>query len=209
MFTGIIEEMGKIESLDIRGSSGKLKIACSKVLSGTNIGDSIAVNGICLTVTTLSDNGFTADFMAETYRRTGFSNLSVGDKVNLERAMEAGGRFGGHIVSGHVDGTGTIRQIRQEENAWWITVATDSDILKYVVTKGSITLDGTSLTVAAVTDRDLSVSIIPHTGESTILLSKNIGDIVNIETDIIGKYVEKLLEKKDTLTMEDLISGGF
>lgn len=209
MFTGIIEEMGKIEALDIRGSSGKLKIACEKVLFGTNIGDSIAVNGICLTVTTLSDNGFTADFMAETYRRTGFSNLSVGDKVNLERAMEAGGRFGGHIVSGHVDGTGTIRQIRQEENAWWITVAADSDILKYVVTKGSITLDGTSLTVAAVTDRDFSVSIIPHTGESTILLSKKIGDIVNIETDIIGKYVEKLLEKKDTLTMEDLISGGF
>ncbi len=190
MFTGIIEELGTIKDLSAGGS---IRILADRVLEGTNIGDSIAVNGICLTVTELNGDGFTADVMPETLKRTSLSLLRRGDKVNLERAMAADGRFGGHIVSGHIDGTGKIREYKKDGNAVWVTISADDDILRLVVEKGSIAIDGISLTVAEVTDTYFKVSIIPHTAGETTLLLKNTGDPVNLETDIVGKYVEKLL----------------
>lgn len=197
------------------GNSGSINIKAHKVLDKTQIGDSIAVNGICLTVTSLQPDGFTADVMAETVRRSSLGSAKAGDKVNLERAMSAEGRFGGHIVSGHIDGTGTIREYRKEENAVWVTIGTTSEILELIVEKGSICIDGISLTVAAVTDEDFSVSIIPHTGEETTLLKKKPGDKVNLENDVVGKYVQKLLglkspeKKESTLTMDMLRDYGF
>ena len=190
MFTGIIEELGTIKDLSAGGS---IRILADRVLEGTNIGDSIAVNGICLTVTELNGDGFTADVMPETLKRTSLSLLRRGDRVNLERAMAADGRFGGHIVSGHIDGTGKIREYKKDGNAVWVTISADDDILRLVVEKGSIAIDGISLTVAEVTDTYFKVSIIPHTAGETTLLLKNTGDPVNLETDIVGKYVEKLL----------------
>ena len=193
MFTGIIEETGKIQSLSLAGTSGVLRVRAKKVLEGTRIGDSIAVNGVCLTVTSLFPEGFSADVMAETVRRTGLGSLKPGDRVNLERAMAADGRFGGHIVAGHIDGTGRIESLVREENAVWVTVSAPRQILRYIVEKGSIAIDGISLTVAYVDEQVFKVSVIPHTGEETTLLSKNPGDIVNLENDIVGKYIEKLM----------------
>lgn len=193
MFTGIIEELGKIKRISLRGTSGQIAIQAEKVLKGTKIGDSIAVNGICLTVTSLQSDGFTADIMAETIRRSSLSGAVNGDLVNLERALAADGRFGGHIVSGHIDGTGRILSCREEENAVWVRVETSPKILRLVVEKGSICIDGISLTVAAVDAESFQVSVIPHTGEETTLLKKKPGDVVNLENDVIGKYVERLL----------------
>lgn len=193
MFTGIIEETGKIRFISLTGSSGKIGIQAGKVLEGTRVGDSIAVNGICLTVTSLQKDGFTADVMAETVRRSSMKNLTPGDPVNLERAMGAEGRFGGHMVSGHIDGVGRIRRLKPEENAVWVTVEAEPELLEYVVEKGSVAIDGVSLTVAAVSPREFQVSVIPHTGQETTLLSRQKGDLVNLETDIIGKYVRKFL----------------
>ena len=217
MFTGIVEELGRIRSLEMAGSSGKISIRASKVLEGTKIGDSIAVNGVCLTVVSLRPDGFTADVMAETVRRTSLGRLKMGDPVNLERAMAADGRFGGHIVAGHIDGTGTIEQLEREENAVWVTIRAGASILRYVVEKGSIAIDGISLTVAYVDERCFKVSVIPHTDEETTLLGHVPGDIVNLETDLVGKYVEKLLklsapakeEPRSTLTMDMLRSLEF
>ena len=215
MFTGIIEELGTVKSLNMSGNSGSINIKAHKVLEKTQIGDSIAVNGICLTVTSLQPDGFTADVMAETVRRSSLGSAKAGDKVNLERAMSAEGRFGGHIVSGHIDGTGTIMEYRKEENAVWVTIGTSAEILELIVEKGSICIDGISLTVAAVSDSDFSVSIIPHTGEETTLLKKKPGDKVNLENDVVGKYVQKLLglksqeKKESTLTMDMLRDYGF
>ena len=215
MFTGIIEELGTVKSLNMSGNSGSINIKAHKVLEKTQIGDSIAVNGICLTVTTLQPDGFTADVMAETVRRSSLGSAKAGDKVNLERAMSAEGRFGGHIVSGHIDGTGTIMEYRKEENAVWVTIGTSAEILELIVEKGSICIDGISLTKAAVSDSDFSVSIIPHTGEETTLLKKKPGDKVNLENDVVGKYVQKLLglksqeKKESTLTMDMLRDYGF
>ena len=193
MFTGIVEETGVIRRLDIKGKSGTIEIKACKVLEGTKVGDSIAVNGICLTVTSMGSGFFTADVMAETVRRSSLKAASAGDKVNLERAMPADGRFGGHIVSGHIDGTGTIADMRREENAIWIRIKAAPEILDLIVEKGSICIDGISLTVAAVTDSDFSVSVIPHTLDVTILADKKPGDTVNLENDIVGKYVQKLM----------------
>lgn len=193
MFTGIIEELGTIKRIAFQGASGQITIRAKKVLEGTKIGDSIAVNGICLTVTSLQRDGFTADVMAETVRRSSLSDAENGDFVNLERAMAADGRFGGHIVSGHIDGTGRILSFRREENAVWVEIGASRDILRLVVEKGSVCIDGISLTVAAVGDTGFQVSVIPHTGEETTLLKKKPGDLVNLENDVIGKYVEKLL----------------
>ena len=196
MFTGIVEELGKIQSLAINGKSGKIAIRAKKVLEGTKIGDSLAVNGICLTVVSMQPDGFTADVMAETVRRSSLGSCRSGDLVNLERAMAADGRFGGHIVAGHIDGTGTIRSLRQEENAVWVTIDTQPELLELIVEKGSIAIDGISLTVAAAGSRSFQVSVIPHTGEETTLLKKKAGDLVNLETDLVGKYVKKLLDGK-------------
>lgn len=193
MFTGIVEEMGKLKSIARGSQSAVLTIEASKVLEGSQVGDSIAVNGVCLTVTSLGSGVFTADVMAETLRRSSLGNLYRGSQVNLERAMAADGRFGGHIVSGHIDGTGTVASMRKEDNAVWVTIDTPEALLKYIVEKGSIAIDGISLTVAEVTESSFAVSLIPHTGAQTTLLQKKPGDIVNLENDIIGKYVERFL----------------
>lgn len=216
MFTGIVEETGRIRQILMAGNSGKIRIEARKVLEGTKEGDSIAVNGVCLTVTSLGQDEFTADIMAETYRRSGLGRQKAGDLVNLERAMAADGRFGGHIMSGHIDGTGVIESMRREENAVWVSVRTKPEILRLIVEKGSVGIDGISLTVAAVSDRGFKVSVIPHTGEETTLLKKKPGDLVNLENDIVGKYVEKLLgtgkadqeESSSGLTMDFLKEYG-
>lgn len=193
MFTGIIEETGTVKKIIGHQTSGFIEIKAKKVLEGTQIGDSIAVNGVCLTVTKLQGDSFVADVMAETLRKTNLGSLPIGAKVNLERAMAAGGRFGGHIVSGHIDGTGTIQSLKPEGNAVWVTIQAPTPILHLIVNKGSIAIDGISLTVAYVDNSVFKVSIIPHTGEETTLLKRKPGDIVNLENDVIGKYVEKLL----------------
>lgn len=222
MFTGIIEEKGSIKAIELSGVSGRLFIKAKKVLEGTKIGDSIAVNGVCLTVTTMTGDTFTADVMAETLRRSSLGQLKTGSPVNLERAMAADGRFGGHIVAGHIDDTGTVTKIAPEGNAVWITINTVPGVLKYIIEKGSITIDGVSLTVAYVDDTCFKVSVIPHTAKETNLLDKKVGDLVNLENDMVGKYVEKLVlwgQTSETdgtvpngpngLTMEKLLENGF
>lgn len=215
MFTGIVEEMGEIAAIERGSQSAVLHIRCQEVLEGTKVGDSIAVNGVCLTVTTLDAHGYTADVMAETLDRSSLGALRRGSRVNLERAMPADGRFGGHIVAGHIDGTGTVRDVSRDETAVWYRISAEPSVLRYIVEKGSITIDGISLTVAKVTGEDFSVSIIPHTQANTVLADRRVGDIVNLETDIIGKYVEKLMQpqepakKESRLTMEYLAEHGF
>ena len=217
MFTGIVEEVGTIRSVVPGQLSGKLAVAASKVLSGTRIGDSIAVNGVCLTVTALLPDGFTADVMPETLRRSNLGELRQGAKVNLERAMAADGRFGGHIVSGHIDGVGTIINRRREGNAVWVSITADRSILDLIVEKGSICIDGISLTVAVLCDDSFQVSVIPHTGSETTLLTKAVGEPVNLENDVVGKYVQRLLPsaipqvkpKESRITMEFLAENGF
>ena len=212
MFTGIIEETGSVARVLQGGTSGEIRIKASCVLEGTKLGDSIAVNGVCLTVTGLYDDGFTADVMPETLRRSNLGLLRSGDKVNLERAMAADGRFGGHIVSGHIDGTGEIVSLRDEENAVWVRIRAKEEILGLIVEKGSITIDGISLTVAELGKDHFEVSIIPHTGAQTTLLKKKPGDKVNLENDIIGKYVQRLLGKtagSGGITEDFLAEHGF
>ena len=213
MFTGIVEEMGRVTAITRSGPSARLTIAAKTVLEDAHLGDSIAVNGVCLTVTDQTEGSFSADVMAETLRRSGLGALQSGSPVNLERAMPADGRFGGHIVSGHIDGTGTVAALRREDNAVWVTVHAAPALLRYIVEKGSVAIDGVSLTVAAVDADGFSVSIIPHTGAQTILLGKRPGDTVNLECDVIGKYVEKLLgphqEEPGGITMEFLAQNGF
>ncbi len=209
MFTGIIEETGTLCEIKKGTVSAQVKILCQKILEGTKIGDSIAVNGICLTVTALMKDGFTADVMAETMRRSSLSGISVPGAVNLERAMAADGRFGGHIVSGHIDGTGHISSIVQEENAVWYTVKAEEGLLRYIVEKGSVALDGISLTVAKVTEQDFQVSVIPHTRQETALTEKKTGSMVNIECDVVGKYVEKFLLDKTPRDTESRITENF
>lgn len=193
MFTGIVEEIGTITHIKNGVKSSKLIITCNKVLEKTEIGDSICTNGVCLTVTNINKGTFEADVMAETIRKSNLNTLKIGSKVNLERALSLSTRLGGHLVSGHIDGIGYIKDLKKEDSAIWITIKTSVDILRYIVYKGSITIDGISLTIAYVADDVFKVSIIPHTLKQTILSSKNIGDSVNLECDIIGKYVEKLL----------------
>lgn len=207
LFTGIVEEVGKIKR--IGRHTGSLAIEGKKVLSGSRIGDSIAVNGVCLTITEIQGNIFTADVMPETLRRSNLGKLSVGSPVNLERAMAADGRFGGHIVSGHIDGTGVITEFKQEAQAVWVTVSCGKHLLRYIIEKGSIAIDGISLTVAYVDDTCFQVSIIPHTaGETTLLMNKK-GAEVNLENDVIGKYVEKLMRisKAEETAPAQCVSG--
>ena len=193
MFTGIVEEVGTISKI----KSASLVIKADKVLEGTRLGDSIAVNGVCLTVVNIGNNEFEADVMPETKRCSNLSDVKPGDKVNLERAMAANGRFGGHIVSGHIDGEGSILEIKEEGNAFWYAVSAKEEILKYVIRKGSDTIDGISLTVAKVEDDGFYVSIIPHTRKETSLSCKKIGDRVNIECDMVGKYIEHFISFRD------------
>lgn len=212
MFTGIIEETGKILQI----TPGWLKIQANKVLEGTKTGDSIAVNGVCLTVTNVGSTEFTADVMPETLSRSSLGGLKPGGRVNLERAMAADGRFGGHIVSGHIDGTGSVQEITKDGNAVRYQIAAGRSIMRGIVEKGSVAIDGISLTVTKVQKEWFEVSVIPHTLSETTLIKKQSGDIVNLENDIIGKYVERLLsfgeeqpKKKTALTKEFLIQAGF
>ena len=195
MFTGIIEEIGHVKSLHRGAKSFTLEVEADVVMQGTQVGDSIATNGVCLTVTSLTGHGFTADVMPETVQRTALGELKAGSPVNLERALSLQTRLGGHIVSGHIDGTGRIADRRQDDNALWLTVECDSRLLRYIIEKGSITIQGVSLTVARVDESSFAVSLIPHTQSATTLHAARIGDLVNLENDIIAKYVEKLLGK--------------
>lgn len=196
MFTGIIEEVGKIKNISKTSSGILLTISADKVLRDCNLGDSIAVNGICLTVTKFDNDSFTVDVMNETVRKTTLYKLTQNSYVNLERAMLVNSRFGGHIVSGHIDGTGTIIDIKKDGIAFIYKINTTKEITKYIINKGSITIDGISLTVVSVSDTSFTVSIIPHTMTVTNLGKKKIGDMVNLENDCIAKYVEKMLDNK-------------
>lgn len=218
MFTGIVEEIGTVKNI-IKGSrSIKLAIAAQKVLENTNLGDSIAVNGVCLTVTALGKNGFTADVMPESMSKTNMGKLKPGDRVNLERALTLASRLGGHIVSGHIDGVGEIIDMEKDDNAVRVTLTASSKVMKYIVSEGSVALDGVSLTVAHLGENDFTVSLIPHTAQVTTLLDKKVGDKLNVENDVVGKYVERLLdfsaknetkEKKPSLSLSFLRENGF
>lgn len=216
MFTGIVEEMGTIAGIQKGAKSAILTIQAKKVFSDIHIGDSIALNGVCLTVTSYGKDTYTADVMNETLQRSSLGSLTIGSKVNLERAMAADGRFGGHIVSGHIDGTGTIKKVEKDDNAIWYTIAASENLMKYIVEKGSIAIDGISLTVARRTDEDFAISMIPHTAKETVLSEKKPGDIVNLENDIVGKYIEQLMQynkkeetRQSAITKEFLLKAGF
>lgn len=210
MFTGIVEETGVILSAGIHP-----EIKAKKILEDIHIGDSICVNGVCLTVTAVSEMSFKADVMPESLRCTNLGELKKGDKVNLERAMPANGRFGGHIVSGHIDGVGKISDIQKDGMAVVYTVSADEKLLRYIINKGSVTVDGISLTVCYVDEKCFKVSVIPHTQQETTLTLKTVGDTVNLETDIIAGYVEKMLryadkpEKESKVDMDFLRKCGF
>lgn len=212
MFTGIVEETGTIRAIRKGGHSAVVTIGALSVLDDLKLGDSVAVNGVCLTVVSLSDSAFSADVMHETMMRSNLWNLNTGSVVNLERAMPLNGRFGGHIVSGHIDGTGIIRSVQKDENAVWYTVQTSAAILRYIIEKGSIAIDGISLTIAKISAHDFSVSVIPHTAKSTTLGERRVGDAVNLENDCIGKYVERLLgvpAQQSGISKEFLSRYGF
>lgn len=189
--------------------SSKITFGGSKIFDDIHLGDSVAINGVCLTADTLTENSFTADVMAETLRRSSLGDLKIGSKVNMERAMLCNGRFGGHIVSGHVDATGVVTDFKREENAVWVTISAESKTLKYIVEKGSVALDGISLTVANVDNTSFKVSVIPHTASETTLLNKSVGDKINIECDVVGKYIEKFLNFKDKESVKSNVDLNF
>jgi riboflavin synthase len=217
MFTGIIEEIGSVANIQNSGESFVLTIEASKVLTDVHIGDSIAVNGVCLTVTSFTERRFTVDVMPETVKASSLKAIKRGSKVNLERAMAAGGRFGGHFVAGHVDGVGTIKGKKQIENAVYFEIQVDPELLRYVIMKGSVAVDGTSLTVFGVSEDSLTLSLIPLTLQDTVLGFKGTGDIVNIECDMIGKYVGHFLSNQypaapkrgNNITAQFLEDNGF
>ncbi|MDO7905116.1 riboflavin synthase [Paenibacillus sp. JX-17] len=218
MFTGLIEEVGKVRRLTRKGEAMVITVEASVIMDDVRIGDSIAVNGVCLTVTELEEHRFSADIMPQTYRNSNLSTLQTGSKVNLERAMAAGGRFGGHIVQGHVDGTGTIRRVMPDQNAVIYEIAPDdTGLFRYIIARGSITIDGISLTVSSVTETSFKVSIIPHTLIETVLHAKHAGETVNLECDVLGKYVEHMLQfgqaetgsKQSAISHDYLAKHGF
>ncbi|MGF7058547.1 riboflavin synthase [Brassicibacter mesophilus] len=215
MFTGLVEEIGTVESVIIGANSAKITIRAKKVLEDIKLGDSISTNGVCLTVTNHTENGFSIDVMPETMRRSNLGTLKNGSRINLERALKLGDRLGGHIVSGHIDGVGTVRGFKKEDNATWIHIGAKQEIIKYIVQKGSVAIDGTSLTVADVDDSSFKVSIIPLTRDETTILEKNIGDQVNLECDMVGKYIEKFVlfknnqHPKKEIDMTFLVENGF
>ncbi|ANB61289.1 riboflavin synthase [Anoxybacteroides amylolyticum] len=214
MFTGIIEEVGTIEQMKQAGEAIVFTIGAKKILADVKLGDSIAVNGVCLTVTSFTPRTFTVDVMPETVRATSLRTLARGAKVNLERAMAANGRFGGHFVSGHVDGVGEIIRKEPVANAVYYEIKVPKPLRKYMIVKGSVAIDGTSLTIFGLTDDTLTISLIPHTRAETILGDKQVGDIVNIECDVIGKYVEQFLGQKEektssAITLEFLETHGY
>lgn len=215
MFTGLVEEIGIIKQISPFSSGSRISISASKVLEEVQLGDSIATNGICLTVTSFDQASFTVDVMPETMRHSSLGDLMPGDRVNLERALSLGDRLGGHMVSGHIDGTGRIENLTREDNAHWISIAAPPEILRYIIPRGSIAIDGVSLTVHHLDNKIFKVSIIPQTKEMTTLLNKNIGDRVNLECDMIGKYVERFLSFKEDdsdngdISLDFLMENGF
>jgi len=220
MFTGLIEEVGVLRGVSTGGEVMVLRIAASVIMDDLKIGDSVSVNGVCLTATTLGDDFFTADVMPQTYRNTNLKDLRTGSKINLERAMASGGRFGGHIVQGHADGIGTIKSVKRDQNAVVFEISSDvKSMFKYIIPKGSITIDGISLTVVNTTGTSFSVSVIPHTLGETVLGYKRAGDTVNIECDVLGKYVDHLLhygsaagneeDKPSGISKDFLAANGF
>lgn len=209
MFTGIVEEIGTVNKIKRGQHSAVLEIGAKTILEDVKAGDSIAVNGICLTVTALHSGAFTADVMHETLNRSALTSIVLGSHVNLERAMKANGRFGGHMVSGHIDGTGKIIGIQKDDTAIWFTIQTKPEILNYIVEKGSIAIDGISLTAAKIEKDSFSVSAIPHTVKQTILHERKEGSFVNLEADVIGKYIEKLLSISLKQQTSSLITKNF
>ena len=218
MFTGIIEEIGNVSNIQRTGGAFVLSIAAKRILEDVHLGDSIAVNGVCLTVTTFSKNHFTVDVMPETVKATSLHTVKPGSKVNLERAMAAGGRFGGHFVSGHIDGTGIIKRKQAFENAVYYEIMADSELLRYVIHRGSVAVDGTSLTVFDVSDHSFTLSLIPHTLSESVVGLKGTGDVVNLECDMIGKYVGHFMNNlsnhqrqmnKSEITEKFLEENGF
>ncbi len=209
MFTGIVVEMGVVKKLTKGAKSAVITVGGKKIFEDLRLGDSIATNGVCLTVSSFTSDSFTADVMNETLSRSNLGALKVGDSVNLEPAMQMNGRFGGHIVSGHIDGIGRIANIKKDDIAIWYTIETTSQIMNYIIEKGSITIDGISLTVAKLRNNQFSVSIIPHTAKETVLGQKSVGATVNLENDIVGKYIEKFVNRSDGVTKELLLSNGF
>lgn len=197
MFTGIVEEIGNVESITMGEKSAIIRINAKTVLKDVKLGDSICTNGVCLTVTEFSSNSFAVDVMAETMRKSNLVYLHKGDNVNLERALALGDRLGGHLVSGQIDGIGEITEFKREDNATWISIGASPEILKFIVNKGSIAIDGVSLTVAYIDDKIFKVSIIPHTKDETILVKKVVGEKVNLECDMIGKYIERFLSVRE------------
>ncbi len=210
MFTGIVEEIGIIKNISL--VSNEIAIFCRKVVEEIKLGDSIAVNGICLSVKYFERNFFIADVMPETFRKTNLNQLKNNDKVNLERALKINERINGHLVSGHIDGTGILLSKKEEKNAIWLSIEADKEILKYIVFKGSVALDGVSLTIAYVDEKIFKVSLIPITYSETIFKDKKLNDKINIECDILGKYVEKFVlgERNENLINKDFLSqNGF
>lgn len=209
MFTGIIQKMGTVKKIKDQGEAYKLTITVEDFLDTVAIGDSIATNGVCLTVTTKTSNEFTADIMPTTYRKSTFSQLKIGSSVNLEKSMRVGDGFDGHIVAGHIDSVGKITEIKEDYNAVLIRIEPSRETLKYFISEGSVAIDGISLTIAELRDHDFTVSIIPHTRKWTSLKDKSVGSYVNIEGDILGKYVERLLQFNDKSSKESPISKNF
>ena len=211
MFTGIIEEMGAVSALRREAGAARLVLSASKVLDGTVLGDSICVNGVCLTVVEMTSKEFSADVAVETLKVTNLGELKAGSRVNLERALQLSARIGGHLVSGHVDGVGRVREKREEGNGWRLFFDAPETVLRYVIKKGSIAIDGISLTVADVDRAGFSVAMIPHTARLTTLGFKKAGDSINLESDIIGKYVERLLSGRmpEGLSLDALKKNGF
>jgi len=199
MFTGIVEEMGAVTSMERTLAGTRMTILASTVMGDLKIGDSVSINGTCLTVVTRGERDFVVEVSPETLSVTTLGHVTAGAPVNLERAMRLNERVGGHLVAGHVDGVGTIRSRHQEGNAIFITIEAPSDILRYCVVKGSITVDGISLTINEVSERTFSVAVIPHTAKVTTLGLKQVNDTVNLESDLIGKYVERLLQERSLL----------
>lgn len=215
MFTGLIEEIGRVQKIVLDVNSAVLTIAALKVLEDVKLGDSICTNGVCLTVVDFSKTHFSVDIMPESLSRSNLGSLKPGDAVNLERALRLGDRLGGHLVSGHIDACCQITEIRMDANATWYTMEAKPSVLKYIIEKGSVALDGISLTVAYADMTCFKVSIIPHTSSQTTLKMKKPGDFINVECDAFGKYVERIAtftkqpEKKDTITMALLSQSGF
>ena len=210
MFTGIIEEIGTIKTIQHGAKSAVIEIRASKVLEKTLLGDSISTNGVCLTVVEQTADSFRVEAMNETLARTNLGSLKQGARVNLERALAMGDRLGGHMVSGHIDGTGVIQALRQDDIAWWVQVSCDDKLMRYIIEKGSIAIDGISLTVATVQANSFEVSIIPHTKDHTTLLAKAVGDSVNLENDLVGKYIERFtMGHTSSLSLEELAKKGY